>query len=466
MKKITLLFLLGFLAFSQLFAQSYPRGAVLDDALYNSLPRKAPQLTRSLLTLPKSASLKQYAPHVGNQGHYGTCTAWATAYAARTISESIVLNRLDKSLTTGNVFSPVFIYKSISDDSSCRSGTAISHALNVMKDPGVPRRSSAEQSSDFKLVQLSTYLQSARFPIADYVILYNYWRGQTGNEAARVQAVKKSLSEGKPVIIGMNTPASFNNAKSPWAPLENSGISYGGHAMCVVGYDDNMHGGAFEILNSWGEDWGEQGYIWIPYNTFAQFANQAYELIENLHNYNDATLYSGFVYIEVDGSDKGMPVRFDESGYYKTANAWPSGTRFRFIMGNNHPAYVYAFTADSSTSEINLIFPLAEFNESPILDYSQNMVAWPGENDWIQMDDVKGTDYLVVLYSKQEQDIDSIMARFATAAGTFPQRVASAVGSDYISHSNIKYVKSNIRFNCSMLNKQAVMGLLLAIDHK
>ena len=36
-----------------------------------------------------------------------------------------------------------------------------------------------------------------------------------------------------------------------------------GHAMVIIGYDDNMYGGAFEILNSWGEEWGDNGYIWI-----------------------------------------------------------------------------------------------------------------------------------------------------------------------------------------------------------
>jgi hypothetical protein len=94
------------------------------------------------------------------------------------------------------------------------------------------------------------------------------------------------------------------------------------------------------------------------------------------------------------------------------------------------------------------------------------MVAWPGEHDWMQMDNVTGTDYLVVLFSKQELDIDGIRARFADASGSFPARVARAVGPGYVQPAKIRYETSRIRFSGSMVNRQAVIGLLLAIDHR
>jgi hypothetical protein len=463
MKKIVFYLLLLFLALEPLCAQSFPRGAVLDEAVYESLPRKAALHSRALDVLPRAASLKQYAPLVGNQGMYGTCTAWAAGYAARTIAESVGLNRQNRTDTTGNAFSPVYVYKRISNDPNCKQGMFISHALDVMVEPGVPRRSSAERSADFKTVPLSVYQQSQKFPIADYATLYSTWRGETGYDATRIWAVKKSLAEEKPVIIGMNTPASFNTAKSLWQPKEDPGADYGGHAMCVVGYDDSRYGGAFEIQNSWGEDWGEQGYIWIKYEDFARFVYEAYELIENLSAYKDAAQYSGFVDIELSRADGGMPVRYDERGFYRTVSSYPSGTAFRFLMGNDHPAFVYAFSADSSTADTAVIFPGE--NQSPALDYSKNIIAWPSENEWIQMDDVTGTDYLVVLYSKQKLDIDAIRSRFAAASGSFPERVARAVGSNYVQPSRIQFDKSQIKFSASSTNSNAVMGLLLAIDH-
>jgi len=294
------------------------------------------------------------------------------------------------------------------------------------------------------------------------------WEG-TGNNLPWVQSVKGSLANGKPVVIGMHVPFSFDRVKSsPWRPLpdENPNDQYRGHAMCVVGYDDSQFGGAFEIQNSWGDGWGEKGYIWVQYDVFTLFVKQAYEMVENLSARKDAALFSGFVDIEVENSREGMPVRFDERGFYRTLRSWPSGTVFRYLMGNDYPAYVYAFSADSATKNTYRIFPLEESRESPALDYAKNIIAFPGEYDWIEMDKVTGTDYLVVLFAKQELNIDSVRAKFAAAAGGFQERVAAAVGPNFIAPKNIQYEKDRIRFKGSSANRNAVMGILLAIDHR
>ncbi|MDR1506663.1 MAG: hypothetical protein LBI67_06125 [Treponema sp.] len=452
------------------FAQSgFPRGAILDEALYNSLPRKAAQVTRSYTAIPKAVSLKQYAPDPGDQNPYGTCVAWSSAYAARTIVESIALNRTDRFLTTVNVFSPVFVYKSVFVFRNLGvptgyEGTAIPWALDVMKNEGAVKRLEIEKTADFPEIHLSAFVNQRRYRINDYVILYNSARGTPGG-SERTLAVKKSLAEGKPVIIGMNCPGSFDTAKDLWQPVESPAVNYGGHAMCVVGYDDDKYGGAFEIQNSWGQSWGNRGYIWIPYQVFNQYAVEAYEIIEDLTNYQYNTEYSGSVQIEVYNSNEGMPVQFSD-GYYRTTGSYTSGTRFRYLMGNNKPAYVYAFASDSSSPETTRIFPMEGENVSPVLDYSENAVAFPGEHDWIELDRQSGTDYLVVLYVKEALDIDAIRERFSQAQGTFPDRVARAVGDAYIPARQANYENALMRFTARSVNPRAVFGLLLAIDHR
>jgi len=39
----------------------------------------------------------------------------------------------------------------------------------------------------------------------------------------------------------------------------------GGHAVVIVGWNDNL--GAWRVKNSWGTDWGENGYIWMAYRS-------------------------------------------------------------------------------------------------------------------------------------------------------------------------------------------------------
>ena len=82
-----------------------------------------------------------------------------------------------------------------------------------------------------------------------------------------IDDVRKVLSAGCPVHVAMNTGATFsevgrdgqfNAAEAP------SGV-HGRHAMLIVGYIGNF----FIVKNSWGTDWGDQGYCYIPKNVLA-----------------------------------------------------------------------------------------------------------------------------------------------------------------------------------------------------
>jgi hypothetical protein len=458
--------LLLFLAVAALNAQTFPRDALLDSALYDSLPQKAVQVSRAYESLPAAASLKQYAPYPGDQGKYGTCTAWSSAYAARTMLESIALNRRDRQASTLGVFSPNFVYKNLfifnsqPDDPAGQRGAAISWALNFLRDKGPVKMLDREKLLDFTLIPLSLFSNSRAYPIAGYATLF---RSGTQRPEDKVLMVKKSLAESKPVLIGMNCPDSFFAARDAWRPWESPSGSYGGHAMCVVGYNDAKYNGAFEVQNSWGDTWGNAGYIWIPYDVFTSFVFEAYDLSENLGNYQSVVQFEVSATIEVRGGT-GMSVTY-RNGYYETLNSYLSGTRFRYLLGNREPAYLYAFAADDTDAAPTRISPPAGITVSPLLEYSENLIAFPGEFDWIQLDDQAGTDYLVVLYSRKELNIAAIQAAFARERGSFPDRAARAVGPDYIPSSQAKYEPNRLAFTAASANPNAVFGLLLAIKH-
>ncbi len=79
--------------------------------------------------------------------------------------------------------------------------------------------------------------------------------------------VRKVLSAGCPVHVSMNTGGAFsdvgrdgvfNAAEAPWG-------RHGRHAMLIVGYTGNF----FILKNSWGTDWGDKGYCYVPKNVLA-----------------------------------------------------------------------------------------------------------------------------------------------------------------------------------------------------
>jgi C1A family cysteine protease len=462
-------FLLFLFAAVSVFGQSeqrYYKGALFNEEAYNKLPRKAELATRAYEGLPKSFSLKQYAPLPGDQTNYGTCVAWASAYAARTMSESVALNRRNQTETTQNVFSPVYVYRNIRpDDPECQRGAQIYSALDLMRDSGAVRMLDIERSMDFPRIDLSHYRESRRYPIGGYVTLFS--REDKQKPALITRIVKKSLTEGKPVVIGMNTPDSFIEAKNIWEPTENPGSFYGGHAMCVVGYDDDR--GAFELINSWGRKWGNGGFIWVPYKAFVDFVMESYEMIENLAIYSDTVKYEGFSRIEILGRDapKAAELVFSPEGYYKTAESFTEGTQFRFVVGAAESAYVYSFAVsrpsrDNNFYSVVLLFP--QTGVSPLLNYRDSAVILPGEDKNFALDAEAGAEFLVTLYSKQPLDIQAVMRRFVSAKGPLGERLTAAVGSNPL--LSLSHNAKEAAFTATTDDSRAVAALVVAIEHK
>ena len=468
-RNIPVFLLFWLLCLTPLFGQTYSTGAILDPVRYEQTDAKPVLVSRSYTAIPQAVSLKQYAPFPGNQDPYSTCVGWATAFAARTISESVALNRTNQTQNSNNVFSPIFIYKGshlrLGVNPTGHEGACVPDVLNFMMTEGAVKRQTFENTTDFLYISLPMFSNNQRYPISGYVRLFsNSHRNAPGLVSERVPPVKKSLAAGKPVVIGMNTPHSFHQRGTEiWRPYEDPYYDYGGHAMCVVGYDDNKYGGAFEIQNSWGTNWGNNGYIWITYTDFALYVFEAYEIIENLAIYKDATRYAASIEINVFNDRRGMPVTYDSQGFYKTRYSYPEGTIFQFMMTNKFPAYVYAFSADSGSSIIERVFP--ETGVSPVLDYTDSTIAWPGENLGMILEGSASSHYLVVLYSKQALDIGTIERRFAGERGSFPDRVARAVGSNFIPYRDVQYNSGQIEFSAVSTNPTSVFGLLLAIEH-
>lgn len=73
--------------------------------------------------------------------------------------------------------------------------------------------------------------------------------------------VKASIAAGIPVVIGFTVYANFpDGAGHTGVYPEPKGRVEGGHAVCVIGYDDTANvpfgPGAFIVENSWSADWG------------------------------------------------------------------------------------------------------------------------------------------------------------------------------------------------------------------
>jgi C1A family cysteine protease len=111
-----------------------------------------------------------------------------------------------------------------------------------------------------------------------------------------VHLLKLFLSRNYPSIFGFTcfdslqqTNSTDSDGSVPY-PSTNEHI-IGGHAVCLAGYDDTKEitnftsgektTGAFLFKNSWGLNWGDMGYGWIPYKYFEdRLADDCWTLIK------------------------------------------------------------------------------------------------------------------------------------------------------------------------------------------
>ena len=217
--------------------------------------------------LPNSIDLSQYLPPIGDQGQYGTCVAWATAYNCKTALEAIKFNLTQAQLQNESAqMSAKYLFTALPNDKkgdNC-NGTDFTPALDVILQKGVATKASVPYTNLGNCSQMNLD-PSWDVDAAKHKIKYYRRIPPTVND------IKKALANKIPVVLGAKLDDSFMNWNSESVyqfatSTDQVGIhSY--HALCIVGYD-NARGprGAFKVVNSWSSQWGANGFIWVDYN--------------------------------------------------------------------------------------------------------------------------------------------------------------------------------------------------------
>jgi C1A family cysteine protease len=92
--------------------------------------------------------------------------------------------------------------------------------------------------------------------------------------------IRAALQQDGPVVAGITIYKSFESAGANATgaipdPRPNDAVQ-GGHAICIVGYDDSRH--RFKFENSWGSRWGDHGYGYLSYDYMEKHGAGAWAL--------------------------------------------------------------------------------------------------------------------------------------------------------------------------------------------
>lgn len=444
-------------------AQEYGMGLERSREKAAELPQKVEYLTRDFTVLPSSYSLEKYCPTPMSQGSYGTCTAWSSAFAARTIAEAIAYGWTDKSRINSEVFSPWFVYTNIKlthiypNDYNCKQGTYIEDAVKLMYTKGVPKMSDYATPCEISVPQFA-FSKAYQYRIDEYTSLFSDAHPVANDN--EILKVKMSIANNRPVIIAAECYGSFHAAKDCWNGVCENKPGY--HAMCVVAYDDYKYGGAFLIQNSWGTYWGNGGYTWCRYSDFARIVYEAIEIYVKPKSFiSRPNSLSGTLRLQLSTGEE-MRGTLGANGVYKISGEYISGTRYRIYISNNEPAYVYVIGSDLQNN-VSKVFPPND-RISPALTYKSNNIAIPDENWFVQMDNTVGKDYVCVLYSAQELDINTIISKIRSGYGSFPEKVSAALSGKIVPASDVRFSQNSISFSAS--TNKSVVALIAEVVHK
>jgi hypothetical protein len=222
-------------------------------------------------TIPRSIDLSVNFPAPGDQGSQSSCVGWATAYALKSYQEKVetgwTLN------TPDHLFSPAFIYNQINGGQD--QGSNISEALALAVSKGVATLATMPYNyTDYRTQPTaSAFTQALKFKAASFLRV---------NDTSQIKA---ALANRKPVVGGIAVYQQLVALKGSNSVYNtSSGNKQGGHAITIVGYDDDKYGGAFKVINSWSQNWGDNGFFWMPYNfTSGGILSEAY-ILEDAEN--------------------------------------------------------------------------------------------------------------------------------------------------------------------------------------
>jgi C1A family cysteine protease len=210
-------------------------------------------------SLPSGVDLREHSPPVLNQGPWATSTAHA----------SVALARYFERRATGRLVTPsrLFVHHNaqrIAGSQGCR--VSLRCALKAMVRFGIPpERYWPYDASHFSATP-DSFVYGFDRSLAR--CLYVRLDGRTQSGAETLRLVRAFLAGGFACVCGFPLPCTVSDAPEIYYPVMRDD-SRDGHAILVVGYADDRwirsEKGALLVQNSWGEQWGDGGFGWLPY---------------------------------------------------------------------------------------------------------------------------------------------------------------------------------------------------------
>ncbi len=412
-------------------SSSMARGADLSPKVFSEAYVFEP-LSATGNTLPERVTLEQYAPTRKSQGEQGSCVGWGSAYATRTILEAVATGKNPDNIA----FSPSFLYNQIGL-AGCQ-GSYVQRAMDNMLQVGslpftefpYTDKSCSKKPNSAELQEAGQYKMRGS----------NRLTKKENDLEIDMLAMKQNIAHKAPVVIGMMVGGSFMQdmmGQKVWKPTQSDMKmrGFGGHCMAVIGYDDYLEGGAFQLMNSWGEEWGQNGLAWVRYADFKHFAKEAYGVFPLRDARKPAnTVFSAKIGLMLNESKQNIAFKLvagaAAGNVFESVQALnkadKKGSKFKIQVTNSEECYTYVFAEENNASKV--LFPYTK-KHSPYCGITGTRLF---PKDYSMFPDAVGAkDYMAVVMTKQAIDSDALNKRINNSKrATFAERVNEALAQE------------------------------------
>lgn len=212
----------------------------------------------SIIELPKKFNYLDFVGEIENQLNTGSCVANAT-------SSSLELLSLRNGIISD--YSRLFLYYNLREFydnlKGKDNGSYLRDGFKVINKLGIPD----EKYWEFNVSNVNTEPSAEAYSKALENKVTSYER--ILNDKDCLHNLKTSIFNGYPTIIAITLDKSFYNMSKTFETQSYVGINkpediIGSHAMCIVGYDDDLQ--CFYVENSWGISWGCKGLFKLSYD--------------------------------------------------------------------------------------------------------------------------------------------------------------------------------------------------------
>jgi len=239
------------------------------------------------------------------------------------------------------------------------------------------------------------------------------------------------------------------------------------HAMCVIGYNDFAK--TFEVMNSWGLGWGNDGYFEISYQDYAKLAFYGYQItLDDRPAPSDPIKLTGdfelqkYVKKETVGNVdvpifQSITPTLVNHQYTLSGPDYKKDSAYRLYAKNvTSNCYIYVFSIDPE-NKAEVLYPFskgvfsdlhnlqANITEVP-RQYNSSVVEIPG-NDNAIVTDVSGNDSMCILYAYNPIDniTDVVNKIKGSTKPNLPAKLKDVLGDRLMPENTLTYQTEKMR---------------------